>query len=364
MKKFLGVLGVLGISASFIVLLWVKRITRTPADAEDSAHVQRSESPPPLFPTPDFAFRDQHGEAVTKASLTGQPYVANFVFTTCRTVCPLLTSKMVRLQRELPGLPVHFVSFSVDPEHDTLEALLAYAQQWNADEQRWLLLETTTTGLAELARGFHVTAERTDAGLDAVMHSAVFVLVDGYGVVRGIYNSEASEDFKALLRDLRTLGGGATPTTPAKLRSGEVLFHELSCINCHTRPELAPALGGLLGQRRELETRLLVTADEAYLRESIVAPAAKRVAGYPLMMPSYEGHVSMEELDLLVKYILTLPPPITNPDVVVAVDPVCHMKVRVTPNAMGLQVDGGAPNYFCSEWCKARFAENPDAYRQ
>ena len=364
MKKALVVLGVLAISASFIVLLSVKRITRTPAEAEDYAHVPRSESPLPLFPAPDFTFRDQHGEAVTKASLAGQPYVANFVFTTCRTVCPLLTSKMVRLQRELPGLPVHFVSFSVDPEHDTVEALAAYAQQWNPDEKRWLLVETTTPGLAELARGFHVTAERTDGGIDAVMHSAVFVLVDGYGVVRGVFNSEESGDFKALLRDLRTLGGGTAPTPRSRPRTGEVLFHELSCINCHTRPELAPPLGGLLGQRRELETRLLVTADEAYLRESIVAPAAKRVAGYPLMMPSYEGHLTMEELDLLVKYVETLPPPITNPDVGVAVDPVCHMKVRVTPNAMSVQLDGGAPKYFCSEWCKARFAENPDAYRE
>jgi YHS domain-containing protein len=270
----------------------------------------------------------------------------------------------VRLQRELPEVPMHFVSFSVDPEHDTVEALAAYANQWNPDEKRWSLLETTTPGLTELARGFHVTAERTDGGIDAVMHSAVFVLVDQYGVVRGVYNSEESEDFKALERNVRTLVGSKAPAAPTKPRSGEVLFHALSCANCHERPELAPPLGGILGQRRELETRLLVTADEAYLKESIVAPVAKRVAGYPLMMPSYAGHLSMEELELLVKYIETLPPPTDTPEVDVAIDPVCHMKVRMTANAFTAQLDGGAPNYFCSEWCKARFTENPDAYRR
>ena len=361
MKQLLVVLGVLGISASFMVLLSVKQLIRQPLEVEDFAHVPRSESPAALFASPDFSFKAQTGELVTKGLLTGQPYVANFIFTTCRTVCPLLTSKMVRLQRNLPGVPIHFVSFSVDPEHDTVEALAAYGKQWNAQEQRWLLLETTPPGLAAIARGFKITAERTDGGIDAVMHSAVFVLVDQYGVVRGVYNSEETEDWKALERNVRTLVGSAPAPVAAKARTGEVLFHELSCANCHEHPELAPPLGGLLGQRRELETRLLVTADEAYVKESILAPVAKRVAGYPLMMPSYAGHLSTEELDGLVKYIAALPPPIISPDVAVELDPVCHMKVRVTPNALTL--DAGTPKYFCSEWCKARFAENPDAYR-
>ncbi|MDP1824191.1 MAG: SCO family protein [Archangium sp.] len=363
MKQVLVILGVLAISASFIALLSIKRALHEPAEAEDYAHLPKSESPPALFASPDFSFRDHTGQTVTKASLGGQPYVANFIFTTCRTVCPLLTAKMVRLQRELPGLPVRFVSFSVDPEHDTIEALAAYAKQWNPDEVRWSLMETTPPGLADLAKGFHVTADRTDGGLDAVMHSAVFVLVDQYGVVRGVFNSEESDDFKALMRDVRTLVGSKAPE-PRPTRSGEVLFHELSCANCHERPELAPPLGGLLGQRRELETRLLVIADEAYLKESIVAPVAKRVAGYPLMMPSYAGHLSMDELDALVKYVVALPPPAApSPGVEVAIDPVCHMKVRVTPNALRVQPDGGEPHYFCSEWCRARFSENPDAYR-
>lgn len=365
MKKLVPILVAVAFSSSFAILFAIRFGSHTPSEAEDYAHLPKSESPPALFNSPDFSFRDQHAEPVTRASLTGQPYIANFIFTTCRTICPLLTSKMVRLQRDLPGLPMRFVSFSVDPEHDTVEVLAKYADEWNPDEQRWLLLETTPKGLEAAAVGFHVTAQRTDGGLDAVMHSAVFMLVDQHGVVRGVYSSEEPGEFKALVRDARTLtGAGAALPPVAKARSGEVLFHEMSCANCHERPELAPPLGGLLGQRRTLETSLIVTADDAYLKEAIVAPAAKRVAGYPLMMPSLAGHLTGDELDSLVKYIVALPPPTSNPDVLVEIDPVCHMKVRVTDDAITAQVDGGAPGYFCSEWCKARFVENPDAYRR
>lgn len=155
------------------------------------------------------------------------------------------------------------------------------------------------------------------------------------------------------------MGASAPPRTE---RTGEVLFHELSCANCHERNELAPPLGGLLGQRRELESRLLVTADEAYVKESIVAPDAKRVAGYPLRMPSYAGLLTEAELNALYIYVSALPPPAAAPAATVAIDPVCHMKVRVTESALRLESDGGV-EYFCSKWCLDRFRENPDAYR-
>lgn len=357
MKKVLLPLFGLALGGSLAVLVLLRDRLHTPAQAEDYAHLQRKAAPPALWPAPEFRFVDHRGQPVDRAALLGKPWVANFVFTTCRTVCPLLTAKMVRLQRDVPRADVRFVSFSVDPQNDTVEALAAYAKQWNPDEARWSLLATTPEGLAAVAQGFRVTAERTDGGLDPILHSAVFVLVDERGIVRGVYDSEDSADFRHLADSLRGLGG--PPEPPRAERSGEVLYHELSCANCHERPELAPALGGLLGTRRELDSRLLVTADEAYLRESIVAPDAKRVAGYPLRMPAYDGHLSKGELDGLVRYVVALPAPAAPaPDATIAVDPVCHMKVRVTDTALH---EGDA--YFCSKWCLDRYRENPEAYR-
>ena len=364
MKKLFGVLFGLALVGSLAVL-WVARGHRhAPITAEDFAHLPKGPAPRALFVAPPFSFPAQTGQQTSTETLRGQPYVANFIFTTCRTICPMLTAKMVRLQRALEGVPVRFVSFSVDPDHDTPEVLAAYARQWNPAETRWSLLATTTPGLAAVAEGFHVTAQKTDGGLDAVMHSSVFVLVDANGVVRGIYDSDEPADFTALTGAVRALTSTADAPAPTEARSGEVLFHELSCTNCHENDALAPPLGGLLGQRIELESGLLITADEAYVRESILAPGVKRVKGYPLQMPSYADQLSADELDRLVGFVLALRKPDIGEvsGIRVAVDPVCHMKVRVTGDAFSSTEDGGSPRYFCSAWCRDRYRENPGAY--
>lgn len=363
MKKVFGALVGLSLVVSLGVLWLARSRSHAPVTAEDFAHLPKGPAPKALFVAPPFSFTAHTGQLTTGESLRGQPWVANFIFTTCRTVCPMLTAKMVRLQRALDGVPVRFVSFSVDPDHDTPEVLAAYAKQWNAGEARWSLLATTPQGLADVAAGFHVTAQKTDGGLDAVMHSSVFVLVDANGVVRGIYDSDEPADFTALKGAVHALTRTAE-APPPEARSGEVLFHELSCTNCHENDALAPPLGGLLGRRRELESGLLVTADEAYVRESILSPAVKRVKGYPLQMPSYAEQLSADELDRLVAFVLTLRKPDIEEmsGIAVAVDPVCHMKVRVTADAISLEADGGAPRYFCSAWCRERYQENPGAY--
>mgnify|MGYP000908860183 CR=1 FL=1 len=362
MKRIAGVLLLL-MAVSFAVLWRARSRTRAPQTAEDLAHLPKSPALAPLFDAPDWSFRAHTGEQVSAASLRGQPWVANFIFTTCRTVCPTLTAKLTRLTRLLDGVPARFVSFSVDPQHDTAEVLAAYAKQWNPDEPRWLLLETTEAGLAAVADGFHVTAQRADGGLDAVLHSQVFVLVDAQGVVRGIYDSDEPDDFRALQTAVRTLSGAAAAVAPPE-RSGETLFHELTCANCHERPELAPPLGGLLGRRREFDNGLTAVADEAYLRESILIPGLKRVRGYPLMMPSYAGQLRDDELQRLITYVAALAPsPEPSPEVPVEVDPVCHMKVRVVPDALQAPSADGGIVYFCSNWCRQRYQTNTDAFR-
>lgn len=363
MKKLFGVLFALVLLGSLALLGFARGRRHAPVSAEDFAHLPKSAEPKALFAAPAFSFTAHTGATVTPEALRGQPYVANFIFTTCRTVCPMLTAKMVRLQRALPGVPVRFVSFSVDPELDTPQVLADYAQQWNATEARWLLLATTAPGLAQVAEGFHVTAQRTDGGLDAVMHSSVFVLVDEKSVVRGIYDSDEPDDFKALVAAVRALTGAQAAQQPVE-RSGEVLFHELSCTNCHENDALAPPLGDLLGQRRELDNGLLVTADEAYIRESIVTPAAKRVKGYPLLMPTYADQLSRKEIDELVRFVLTLHKPDIGglSEIKVVIDPVCHMKVRVTADVFSVSEDAGTTHYFCSSWCRERYRENPGAF--
>jgi protein SCO1 len=363
--KLWGFVLIAAFLASSLIVVGALRM-RAPSASSAEAFTEKPHRLEPLWAAPDFSFVDHQGATITPATLARTPYVANFIFTTCKTVCPLLTSKMVQAQRALAGVPVQFLSFSVDPAHDTREALLAYSKQWNATEPRWHLLATQPDTLTRVTAGFHITAEANTMpnALDPIIHSAVFVLVDGAGQVRGIYDSEHREDFDAMLRDTRALANappGATVLVPTG-KSGEVLYHELSCVACHERPELAPSLRGLLGKARELEAANLVTADRAYLRESIVYPDNKRVRGYPLKMPSYDGLLADADLTTLVEWIATRPADgPAAPGVTVETDVVCHMKVRAEPTALHLEYDGRT-FWFCSELCRDRFVKTPEAF--
>ncbi|MBL8950359.1 MAG: SCO family protein [Myxococcaceae bacterium] len=327
--------------------------------AERLAHQGESRKLEPLWAAPDFDLPDQRGGRVSKASLQGRPWVVNFIFTTCKSVCPLLTAKMVQLQRRLTEANVHFVSVSVDPAHDDVMTLGAYAQKWAPAEKRWSLLATRPDSLAAVLEGFKVTAEAADSGVDPIVHSSIFVLVDAAGVVRGVYDSEHREEFLALARDAALLAKAGAPPAPPRARTGEELWAQLSCAPCHDSPSLAPPLGGLFGKKVELDNGLVVEADEGYLLESILVPDAKRVRGYPLRMPTYDGVIESADLVTLLAYVKGLKE--TGPRVApqTAVDPVCGMEVMIDPQALSAEADGGSSGssrvFFCSESCRDQY---------
>jgi cytochrome c oxidase subunit 2 len=101
--------------------------------------------------------------------------------------------------------------------------------------------------------------------------------------------------------------GGRTPLAA----SGEELFQQLRCHTCHRADGLrqGPALAGLFGTAVTLQTGHQVLADEGYLRESILNPAAKVVAGYQALMPTYQGQISEEGLVQMIDYLKSLTRP-------------------------------------------------------
>jgi cytochrome c oxidase subunit 2 len=105
------------------------------------------------------------------------------------------------------------------------------------------------------------------------------------------------------------LAGGPPPESPVV--AGEKLFTELNCITCHRSDSAGrgPVLQGIFGRPVKLASGDTVVADEAYVRESIVNPAARVVAGYQPVMPTYQGLVSEEQLIALVAYIESLQVP-------------------------------------------------------
>ncbi|MGD9762594.1 MAG: SCO family protein [Candidatus Binatia bacterium] len=169
-------------------------------------------SAPPVFgELPDFALTERSGQMVTPADLAGKPWVADFIFTRCRGTCPVLSTRMRELRRLTrdAGVPARFVSFSVDPSHDTPAVLREYAAAFGADGDDWLFVTGERDKLYDLiGRGFRLSvADRTteDPGATAgelITHSDRFVLVDGRGRIRGYYHGTDPQSAPVLLRDL------------------------------------------------------------------------------------------------------------------------------------------------------------------
>ncbi len=172
--------------------------------------LRRPEPPPVLGEDPDFAQTNRDAPKVRRADLAGAPWIADFIFTRCGASCPMMSLRMAKLERELPrDLGVRFVSFSVDPEHDTPQVLQEYAESFGAPG-RWLFL---TGGKQEIFRlskdGFKLAVDdATPVNEDEpILHSTRFVLVDGEGRIRGYYEAFDEEALGKLVRDLEGLTG-------------------------------------------------------------------------------------------------------------------------------------------------------------
>ena len=169
---------------------------------------------PVLGVVPDFSLTERSGRTLSKRDLVGRPWVANFVFTSCAGMCPLLSSRMAQLHRSLAAtdLKVRSVSFSVDPTHDTPEVLREYAARYTPDEQDWLFVTGPKEQLYGLiSSGFRLSvAERSAAEAaehpdELITHSDRFVLVDGQGRIRAYYHGTEAEVVSEVLRDAATL---------------------------------------------------------------------------------------------------------------------------------------------------------------
>lgn len=319
---------------------------------------------PHYWDVPEFTFVDQHQRRITPRELRGSVWIANFVFTRCTTICPAMSARMVQLQRELAADELRFVSFSVDPAHDTPEVLAAYAERWSPSETRWILLATKSGELERTARAIGVTVEATGDVQDPILHSNRFFLIDPRGVVRGVYSSDDEEALRRLAAEARALvaaefSRGAPG--PRKPLDGAGLYRAYGCAACHADARLAPPLAGLLGRQVVLADGTARVADERYLTRSIREPAAELVAGWGPTMPSYAEVLAEDEIASLVAHVAGLEAPAGAAGAetpIEAQDPVCRMKVRAV-SATPSWVHRGARYYFCCEECLADFRADP-----
>jgi protein SCO1/2 len=156
----------------------------------------------------DFALTNQNGNLVTQEDYKDHIYVADFFFTTCQTICPIMTDHMVDIQEELKGdTLVKLLSHSVIPEYDTPEILKAYAIKKGVDDSRWNLVTGTKEEIFTLARKSYLAVKDipgTEDDLDMV-HTENFMLIDKKSQIRGYYDGTDREAIDQLQEDIEIL---------------------------------------------------------------------------------------------------------------------------------------------------------------
>ncbi len=156
----------------------------------------------------DFSFTNQLGESVTAKNVENKIYVADFFFTTCTSICPIMTSTLEHVASAYPNNEnVKFISHTVDPEIDSVSVLLAYAKKHNANNKQWYFVTGDKKQLYQVAREMYLlpNIEPGDGGQDDFIHSQYLVLVDKKKQIRGFYDGTSINDEKKLIVDIANL---------------------------------------------------------------------------------------------------------------------------------------------------------------
>ena len=155
-------------------------------------------------PPVDFSFTNQQGKTITGKSLKNKVYVADFFFSTCPGVCKDMTAQMRKVQDFTRNLwDVKLVSFSVDPETDSVARLKEYGINFGVMPEKWHLLTGEYEKVFDLAqKTFHVSALKDEKAEGGVFHDERIMLIDKRGRIRGFYHLTDSVKFKQLLREI------------------------------------------------------------------------------------------------------------------------------------------------------------------
>ena len=156
----------------------------------------------------DFTFINQAGDTIRKEDMVGKIYVADFFFTTCPTICPVMKKEMLRVYEQFKGEPnFRILSHSIDPSHDTQAVLKDYAEKLGVpDAATWNFLTGDQEKIFEIGQTSYLTTTMADdMEPGGFLHSGAFLLVDQQGRIRGVYDGTKTEQVDRLLADIPKL---------------------------------------------------------------------------------------------------------------------------------------------------------------
>jgi protein SCO1/2 len=205
-KRFVIIIAMWAVTAIAAVglcgMIWVahsrQTIASVPVDLNDP--LPETAGPLPiLFDAPKFDLIDQNAKPFSSDQMHGKIWVADFIFTQCNSLCPLMTQNMADFQKKTARSDVQMLSFSVDPETDRPPVLKDYAAKNGADESRWHFLTGTRAQTWAVSEGMKLAVGPDDG--KQVFHSSHFLLIDANGHVRGIYDSNDAGFMNKLVSD-------------------------------------------------------------------------------------------------------------------------------------------------------------------
>lgn len=155
----------------------------------------------------DFSLINQNGETITQKDYENKIYVADFFFTTCQTICPIMTDHMKDIQEELINdNDILLLSHSVTPEIDSVAQLKSYAIEKKVVDSKWNLVTGDKKQIYELARKSYLAVKTDgDGGPYDMIHTENFMLIDKKKQIRGFYDGTNMDDIERLLLDIEVL---------------------------------------------------------------------------------------------------------------------------------------------------------------
>lgn len=154
-----------------------------------------------------FSFVDQDSTVITNSTFKDKIYVADFFFTTCRTICPIMKTQMKRVYDATANdADFLIISHTIDPEYDTVGLLHNYAEMLQVSSDRWHFVTGVKDSIYKIAQtSYFVTAQEERAEPDGFIHSGAFMLIDKQQRIRGKYDGTREADVDRLLKDIERL---------------------------------------------------------------------------------------------------------------------------------------------------------------
>jgi protein SCO1 len=156
---------------------------------------------------PPFKFIDQQSQVVTQETFKNKVYVAEYFFTTCQSICPVMNNNLRLVDSTFRNRDDFMIlSHTVDPENDSVPVLRAYADDHNADHKKWRFVTGAKAELyAQARKGYLLQADEGNGGAEDFIHTQNFALIDKDSHIRGFYDGTDSSEVNRLITDIRVL---------------------------------------------------------------------------------------------------------------------------------------------------------------